>query len=237
MLLEVKGLISGYQRGINIINGVNLQVEAGKIVSVIGPNGAGKSTLLKTIYGFLKPKEGKVIFNNKDITGYEPYRLPKEGLIYIPQEGSIFPNLSVRENLEIRLWNFVKNKKALKEYLDEVYERFPFLKEKEKVKAGKLSGGEQRIVDLGAALMLKPKMILLDEPTAGLAPIIAEGIYKNILKIAEINITVLLVDQNIRKAAEISDYMYILKDGKIVDGGPSGIFRQRLEHLLKDWLF
>ena len=238
MSLEVKDVFAGYYEDINILQGVSVSAEKGRITIVIGANGVGKSTLFKAIYGFLKPKAGKIIYNDEDITGTNPYTISKKGISYIPQRRNIFPYLSVEENWEMGAWIFRNDKKRIKRRIKANYDRFPTLVSKRKTDAGSLSGGEQRMVEIGRALMVDPDLILVDEATAGLAPVVAKEIYSKLkqLNMAE-NKTILLVDQNIRQAMKIADYIYILELGKNKTQGSKKDFETDLKAMIKDWLF
>jgi branched-chain amino acid transport system ATP-binding protein len=233
--IEIKDLVCGYQKDIMILHGVSVFVEESKTTSIIGPNGAGKSTLLKAIYGFVKPRRGTVIFGGKNITGMGTHRLPHEGIAYVPQRISIFPRMTVKENLEMGAWIFRQNTKRLEESISRIYERFPILEKREKIEAGRLSGGEQRMLELSRALMIEPKAVLLDEPTAGLAPKVAERIYEKLDEIKE-EISILMVDQNVKKALALSDYVYVLKGGRVVGEGSKGKFDERMRSMIRDWL-
>jgi branched-chain amino acid transport system ATP-binding protein len=202
---------------------------------LIGPNGAGKSTLLKTIYGFLKPREGSIFLGNMEITAKSPHLMPFLGLGYIFQSRGTFPHLTVRENLKVATWTFRKDKKKVENAVNEVLNKFPNLKKRENVFAGKLSGGEQRLLEIGRALMLNPKFLLVDEPTGGLAPKVANEIYQILRKISQ-DIGILMVDQNIKKALEISDYVYVLKEGQIVEHGAAKKIIKKTDSLVRDWL-
>jgi len=207
--LEVNNLRCGYGET-EILHGVSCRLEKGEIVSIIGPNGAGKSTLMKAILGLLKPSEGKVIFKGKDITGRYPNEIVKEGICYVPQVDNIFPSLTVEENLEMGA--FIR-KDNYKERIEETYQIFPDLKEKRKVKVKKLSGGQRQMVAIGRALMLDPELLLLDEPSAGLAPRLVQLIFHKIVQINETGVSILMVEQNARKALEISHRGYVLAMG------------------------
>lgn len=172
-MLEVNGVYAGYYRDINILQGVDIIAQEAKLTSIIGTNGVGKSTLLKTIYGFLKPNKGTIRWHEQDITGADPYRMPKMGLTYIPQRRNVFPEMTVEENMQLGAWTFRGEKERIRKRLEENYDRFPILRERRKQKAGNFSGGQQRMVELGRAMMIDPKLMLVDEPTAGLAPLVS----------------------------------------------------------------
>jgi branched-chain amino acid transport system ATP-binding protein len=230
-MLEAKEVFVGYYKGIDILQGVSVRARENEITAVLGPNGVGKSTLLKTIYGFLKPNKGKIVYNGEDITGIDPYEVPKRGIAYIPQRQNVFPYMTVEENLQLGAWTFKRDKKRIKTRLEEIYNRFPILKERRKMEAGLLSGGEQRMVEIGRALMTNPNILLIDEPTAGLAPKVARAIYDVLKMLKEEGRTILLVDQNIRQAVENSDYVYALELGKNKVEGPKENFDDLKEML------
>ncbi|MEA3355906.1 MAG: ABC transporter ATP-binding protein [Candidatus Bipolaricaulota bacterium] len=234
-VLHVENLYVGYYKDINILQGISLGAEKGCLTSVIGTNGVGKSTLLKTIYGFLTPNKGKLFYQGNDIAGANPYKMPTLGLTYIPQRRNVFPEMTVEENLQLGAWTFRREKKRIKLKLKENYERFPILKERRKQKAGNFSGGEQRMVELGRAMMIDPQLMLVDEPTAGLAPKLAREIYDKLLELKDEGMTILMVDQNIRQAIEISDYVYALALGKNMAEGPREDF-DNLKERIKEWL-
>jgi ABC-type branched-subunit amino acid transport system ATPase component len=186
-------------------------VEAGEIVSVIGPNGAGKSTLVKTIFGLLKPRRGRVHFNGTDITGLSPDQIVRKGLCYVPQVDNVFLSLTVHENLEMGA--FIR-RDDIRPRLEEIYNLFPDLKGRRSTRVSKLSGGQRQMVALGRALMLDPIMLLLDEPSAGLAPMLVDLIFERVREINSRGITILMVEQNARKALEYSHRVYILANGE-----------------------
>lgn len=211
-LLQVEGVRVGYQEA-DILHGVNLSLEEGQIVSVIGPNGAGKSTLLKTIFGLLQPRNGKISFKGEDITGLKPEKIVQKGISYVPQVENVFPNLSVQENLEMGA--FIRSDDFSHKY-KEIYELFPVLEEKRKQKVGHLSGGQRQMVAMGRALMLDPEIILLDEPSAGLAPLLVSNIFEMIKEINSNGISIIIVEQNAKKALEMADHGYVLAMGENV---------------------
>jgi branched-chain amino acid transport system ATP-binding protein len=236
-LLAVEEVYVGYFKDINILQGVSMKASEAQITSIIGPNGVGKSTLFKAIYGFLKPNKGRILYENQDLTGINPYSASRIGLAYIPQRRNVFPYLSVEENMEMGAWTFRRDKDRIKHKLEENYERFPGLVAMRGRKAAFLSGGEQRMVELGRALMADPKLLLVDEPTAGLAPIFARQIRNKLVDLKEEGKAIILVEQNIREAIGIADYIYVLDLGKNKAEGSQDEFATDLKHLVKDWLF
>ena len=211
--LEIKDLYVGYYKDLNILQGINLQAQRAKITTILGANGVGKSTLFKAIYGFLKPNKGQVLVGGQEVTGIPTFKLIELGLAYIPQHPGIFRWMSIEENLEMGAYTFRNDKARLKRKLEEIYARFPVLKERRKSLAGKLSGGQQRMVEVGRTLMTDPTVMLVDEPTAGLAKLLSEEVYQMLVNLKETGITVLLVDQEIRQALKIADYVYVLELG------------------------
>lgn len=238
MTLDMHNVFAGYFKDIDILQGVSLCAEQAKITIIIGANGVGKTTVLKTICGFLRPRAGKILFNGEEITGMNPYTMSRKGISYIPQRRNVFPYLSTEENWELGAWTFRRDKRLIKRRIEENYAKFPSLKPKRKVNAGALSGGEQRMVEIGRSLMTDPELLLVDEPTAGLAPIIAGKIYDKLKQLnQEENKTILLVDQNIRQAVKIADYIYVLELGKNKTEGSGEAFQTGLKDMIKDWLF
>lgn len=214
ILLELKDLHAGYE-GVKVLNGVELLVREGEIVSVVGPNGSGKSTMMKTIFGLLKPEEGKIIYKGEDITGLEPFEIIKRGICYVPQEHNVFPSLTVEENLEMGAY-ILDSPEELKKGKERVYELFPLLRTRANSAVRTLSGGMWQMVALGRALMLNPDLLLLDEPSAGLAPKLVEDL---ITKLQEVNmhgVSLLLIEQNVRRALELCDRGYVLNGGRTV---------------------
>lgn len=220
VLLDIQDIYAGYQK-IDILKGVNLQVKPGEIVCVIGPNGAGKSTVFKALYGFIQIRQGRTFFDGNDITGYRPQEMLRAGVSMVPQLRSIFPQMTVLENLEMGMY-LEKNKARVAERIKEIFELFPRLAERERQIAGTMSGGEQRMLEIGRALMYRPKLLLMDEPSAGLAPLITKMIFGQIERLnRELGLTVLMIEQNARKGLEISDRGYVLQLGKNSYEGPS----------------
>jgi len=213
-LLEVHDIYSGYQADFDVLRGVSLHVKPGEIVCVIGPNGAGKSTVFKALYGFLTVRQGRVLFDDRDVTNIAPQDALKAGITIVPQLRSVFPQMTVHENLEMGMY-LEKNKVQIKNRIDYILELFPRLRERAKQKAGTMSGGEQRMLEIGRALMWQPKLVLMDEPSAGLAPLITRAIFDNIRRLnREIGLTILMIEQNARQGLKISDRGYVLELGQ-----------------------
>jgi ABC-type branched-subunit amino acid transport system ATPase component len=220
IILRVEDIIVGYTE-VEILQGVHINVKTGEIVSVIGPNGAGKSTLLKTIFGVLKPKVGHIILKDEDITGIKPDKIARKGISYVPQVDNVFPSLAVQENLEMGAF-IRQDDYSLR--LDEVFELFPILKGRKKQKAGQLSGGQRQMVAMGRALMLDPEVLLLDEPSAGLAPLVVADIFEKIKEINASGVSIVIVEQNAREALKMADHGYVLSMGKnVLDDSGQGL--------------
>jgi len=235
-MLSIQNITSGYVEEIDILKDVSLEVKKGAITGIIGPNGAGKSTLLKTIFGFLHPRRGKILFEANEIQNYLPYQLKQMGISYMLQEYSTFPQLTVKDNLLLGAWIFRRDRDLIKQRLEEVYEFFPVLAERRAEKATYLSGGLLQMLSIGKEIITKPKLLLIDEPSAGLAPRIVREIYDLLLRIAELGTTILLVDQNIMKALEVSGFMYLLEMGQIKQGGPKEDFEEGIREIIRDSL-
>jgi len=209
-LLLVEALVAGYG-AVDILNGINLSVEPGKIAVIIGPNGAGKSTAMKAIFGLAQIRSGRVLFNGEDVTGAPAEKLVAGGIAYVPQERNVFRSLSVRENLEMGA--FLKPGDIARR-IEVVLALFPPLREKLKQPAGELSGGQRQMVAMGRALMLEPKLLMLDEPTAGLSPLYMDQIFDRIVAVNQSGVGVLLVEQNAKQALSIGHIGYVLATGR-----------------------
>jgi branched-chain amino acid transport system ATP-binding protein len=219
LLVQMQNVTVGYYQDIMVLLDVTMQAREEKITTIIGPNGAGKSTVLKTIFGFLKPMNGKVMLDGKNITGQDPFSMPLEGIVFIMQDRGIFPFLTVEENLELGAWLFKKEKGRVKQSIEKIYSKYPVLRDRRTVYAGNLSGGEQRMLEIGKALMIDPQIILFDEPTAGLAPIVSNLIFEEVHNLRKEKRTLLMVEQNVKKALKITDYVYVLEFGRVTFEG------------------
>jgi branched-chain amino acid transport system ATP-binding protein len=218
-MLEIENLSAAYGM-VQILRDVTFRVEQGEIVSIIGPNGSGKTTLVKTIMGFLHPKTGTVKFKGENIDKLPTYKIVKKGLTMIPEGREIFPRMTVEENLMLGAYG-IKDKAKIKETKEKAFEIFPVLKKKDKALAQTLSGGEQQMLVICRSLMSNPQLLILDEPSLGLAPIIVEKVFDTVRTINEEGVTVLLVEQNIQDSLNIADRGYVLEEGKIILEGKS----------------
>ncbi len=216
-MLKVNDLEVSYG-AIKALKGITFEVKSGEIVTLIGANGAGKSTTLRTISGLLKAKRGQIFYKGDEITNREPNEIVAMGIVQIPEGRRTFPDLTVRENLELGAWT-IKSRKVINDKLEGVYELFPRLKERRRQLAGTLSGGEQQMLAVGRALMAEANLVLLDEPSMGLAPVLVDEIFEVIERINKEGRTILLVEQNAEMALQIANYAYVLEVGNIVFEG------------------
>lgn len=215
-LLAVDSITCGYG-DMEVLSNVSAQVEAGEIVSVIGPNGAGKSTLMKAVFGLLHPWRGSIKFRDTEISQLEPYDIVGHGMCYVPQVANVFTDLTVEENLEMGA--YVVDEREIPERMDRIFDLFPKLKERRTQDAGKMSGGERQMVAMGSALMLNPSLLLLDEPSAGLAPNMVDVIFERIVRVNEAGIAILIVEQNAKQSLQMAHRGYVLANGENrVDG-------------------
>ncbi len=210
-VLEARGIVAGYTPDTDILHGVSVEVREDEIVCIIGPNGAGKSTLIKTIFGLLAPREGEVLLEGEDLAGLSPNEIVARGMAYVPQTDNIFPKLTVRENLEMGAWLLEGD---LGEPMDGVFDLFPILRERQGQAVGTMSGGQRQMVAMGRALMTEPDVLLLDEPSAGLAPNLVDDVFENVQAIAATGTPILIVEQNAKKGLSISDRGYVLDTGE-----------------------
>lgn len=214
-IVRTEGLVSGYGK-MQIVNGVDLAIESGEIVTIIGPNGAGKSTYLKSIVGVVPPWEGKVIYKGTDITGLSPNTITDYGIAFVPQIRNVFPTLTTWENLKMGAWN---RPDGFEERLDDVAEVFPIVRERRDQRVGTMSGGQQKMVALASAMMTDPELLILDEPSAGLAPAIVDDVFESISTINATGTAILMVEQNARRALRESDRGVVLAMGRKVEEG------------------
>ncbi len=210
-VLECNGIAAGYVKDLNILQGIDLVVKEKEIVSIIGPNGAGKSTLLKAIMGLINVSGGRFYINGIEKTNLATHKIVNEGIGYVPQVANVFPSLTIEENLEIGSWSLNKHQK---ENLKQILEQFPLLADRKKDKAGNLSGGQRQILALARALITKPTLLLLDEPSAGLSPVAINEVFSIIKDINESGVSILLVEQNAKRALSFSDRGYVLDQGR-----------------------
>jgi neutral amino acid transport system ATP-binding protein len=217
-LLRTQGVVAGYTPEVDILNGVDMEVHDGEIVTIVGPNGAGKSTLMKAIFGLLTPHEGTVTLAGEEITGNAPHSVTRKGVSYVPQLDNVFPSLSVRENLE--LGAIAGKSDGVDARIDRMYELFPRLGERRSQAAGTMSGGERQMVAMARALMPDPQLALVDEPSAGLAPAFVDAIFEKLVEINDAGVTILMVEQNAKRALSMSDRGYVLDLGKSRFTGP-----------------
>ena len=208
---EGNNMTGGYGNGPDIINSCSVNVDRGEIVSILGPNGAGKSTAMKAMLGLLNLKTGSIIIDGKDISNLSPQDRVKEGISFVPQTKNVFAELTVKENLEIGAF---LRKDNIENVIDEIFSIFPVLSEKKNQIVGELSGGQRQQVALGRALMIKPSVLMLDEPTAGVSPIVMDELFEHIIKIKKTNVAIIMVEQNAKQALSISDRGYVLVTGE-----------------------
>ncbi|HEX2096160.1 MAG TPA: ABC transporter ATP-binding protein [Solirubrobacterales bacterium] len=209
-LLVAADLVAGYVPEVDILNGVSFEVREGEIATLVGPNGAGKSTLIKAIFGLLRPRQGRVLLRGDDLTGLQPHSIARRGMAYVPQLDNVFPSLTVEENLEIGSLD----RAVTRERIEAMYGLFPRLGERRRQAAGTMSGGERQMLAMARALMPEPQVLLLDEPSAGLAPAFVEQIFAQVGEINESGVTVVMVEQNARRALAMSDRGYVLELGR-----------------------
>jgi neutral amino acid transport system ATP-binding protein len=211
LILEARNVVAGYVEGVDILQGANLAVYEGELVTVIGSNGAGKSTFAKAIFGLVPVRSGEILFGDRNLVGLKPEQIVRLGISYVPQIANVFPSLSISDNLDMGAYTLDGNIKDLK---DKIYETFPVLAKRRNQRAGTLSGGERQMLAMGRAMMLEPKLLILDEPSAALSPILVQDIFNLIQKINQTGTSIILVEQNARKALLIADRGYVMHLGK-----------------------
>lgn len=224
-VLRASGVYAGYGRG-DIIHGVSIEARPGEIVTVIGPNGAGKSTLIKTIAGLLSPRVGDIAIGDEDIGGLSAPEIARRGIAFVPQEANVFRQLTVAENLEIGAWT---DRRRKDERLEHVHTLFPVLAERKNARAGNLSGGQRQMVAFGMAMMVEPRVLLLDEPSAGLSPSMVEQMFEIVQRVNETGVAVLMVEQNAIQALKISTRGYVMAAGKVAVEDAAGKLLQNKE--------
>ena len=235
-MLSAHNIVAGYVDEIDILQDVSIDAEKDRITSVIGPNGSGKSTLVRVICGFLHPKSGTVTWDGADLTGRSSHDMAGLGICYLPQERTVFPHLTVEQNIRLGAWTFRNDKARIGRELDRVYGLFPLMRERRRSKAGDLSGGMQKILEIARGMMIRPEILICDEPTVGLAPIIAKEVYDTIERLKADGLTILLVDQNVREAIRVGDHVYVLEVGQNKVSGTKSEFETNLHDMIKDWL-
>ena len=235
-MLSAHNIVAGYVDEIDILQNVSIDAEREQITSVIGPNGSGKSTLVRVICGFLHPKSGQVSWDGTDLTGRSSHDMAGLGICYLPQERTVFPHLTVEQNIRLGGWTFRDDKVRIGRELERVYGLFPLMRQRRKSKAGDLSGGMQKILEIARGMMIRPEILICDEPTVGLAPIIAKEVYDTIERLKADGLTILLVDQNVREAIRVGDHVYVLEVGQNKVSGTKSEFETNLHDMIKDWL-
>ena len=221
-ILKLDGIFAGYGK-MTILNGITARIRRGAITTVIGPNGAGKSTMFKAIFGLLTARSGTIYFDGRDVTNFSPRNMLDIGVVYIPQGRNIFPELSVRHNLELGGVS-LSNQASLPGRLDKIMQRFPMLKEKARAQASTLSGGQQKMLEVARGLLLDPKLILIDEPSIGLSPLMVKEVFDILADLRDKGVTILLIEQNAKQALQISDYGLVLEQGQTrIEDGASNI--------------
>ncbi len=240
-LLRMENVTAGYAADIDVLRDVSVSIAASRITGLIGLNGAGKSTLMKTLCGFLRPKSGRVLYDGADMSSVAPHQLIHRGVWYIPQESSLFPYLSVEQNLRLPLESLARSpsglaRDALDARFEDMLEHFPALRDKRKAQAGDLSGGQQKMLEFAKAYAVRPRLCLIDEPSIGLAPKIAAEVYEWIRLFAATGMAILLVDHNVRRVVAMSEYIYVLSLGQITAEGNRSDFAGDLHEQVRSWL-
>jgi branched-chain amino acid transport system ATP-binding protein len=234
--LRMEGVTAGYLQHDVVLDDVTIEARSGKVTAVLGPNGSGKSTALRVLYGFLFPRAGRVTLDGRDVTGLAVDERLAAGIAFLPQGRSVFPRLTVEENLRLGAWRLRRRPAELRAAVDRMLERYSTLAKLRGREAGSLSGGQARLLEFGRTLILDPAVVLVDEPSVGLAPVLVDEVYQELGQIKEEQRTVLLVDQNVRSAVELADHVYTLAYGRNHLQGAKDEFTGRLDELIKAWL-
>lgn len=237
-LLTVTDVHAGYLPGVDILRGLSIEAQANAITLVIGPNGAGKSTLLRTVFAFLTPNQGIITFRDRPTGGLRPSDLKASGVSYVTQDINSFPGLTVEENLRMGAWVFRRDSNRLRRQLERIYATFPALAGKQRARAGELSGGQGRILSVAREMMTEPQLLLVDEPTAGLAPNLVQQVYDILLTAKKLSgVGILLVEQNVEQALPLADHLYLLNLGRVKAEGPGREFdNTRVRALIQECL-
>ena len=235
--LVARNVVAGYLPGIDILRGVSVEATRGEVRCVLGPNGTGKSTLLKVLFGFLPARDADIRVDGQPLRSTKAHEMRRYGVVYLPQRPSIFPYLSVEVNLRLGAWRYRGERGRVDELVSRACEQFPTLRDRRRQTAGTLSGGQQRQLEIARSLMHDPSLLLIDEPTAGVEPRVAAVIYETIKGLAAQGKAVLLVDQNIKRALEIADYIYVMRTGTMLSEGSREAFGGDVEALVSRWLY
>lgn len=235
-MLEARDLAVGYREGIDILQGISLEAAPGAITAIIGPNGAGKSTLLRCLFGLLPPRRGDVLLEGRSIDDWSTDRRKAAGIAYLPQHNSTFPHLTIEENLKLGGWLLRDDRAKLRERIEYVYGLFPILAERRRARATDLSGGQLRMLSVAKELVTPPRLLLVDEPSVGMAPIVASELYDLLVRLPGWGITVLLVDQNITDAIRIAERVYLIGEGRVQRTESGAWFQDHLEEVIREML-
>ncbi len=235
-ILKIANVVAGYTAGHPVLRGVNLIAQPGHITGVLGPNGAGKSTLLRAIAGFLQPSSGRIVLGDEDIAALPPHRHMERRIALLPQGRSTFPELTVAENIELGGWTMRGDRARLRQAVEAMFARYPHLRALRDRPAGSLSGGQQRAVEIARLVIGDPKVLLIDEPSVGLSPIVAAQVYRELEALKAEGRTILLVDQDVRAAIKIADYAYVLSSGRNDIEGDRSAFEGDLGVMVRRWL-
>jgi len=235
--LVARDLVAGYLPTIDILRGVSFEAARGQVRCVLGPNGTGKSTLLKVLFGFLPARAGEIRLDGQPVRSVAPHEMGRHGVVYLPQRPSIFPHLAVEVNLRLGAWRYRGERGRVEDLVTRAYDQFPVLRDRRGQPGGTLSGGQQRQLEIARSLMHDPVLFLIDEPTAGVEPRIAVVIYDLIKGLAAQGKAVLLVDQNIKRALEVADYVYVMRTGTVLSEGSREAFGGDTEALVARWLY